>query len=367
MNICFILSSMHLSGGVRVIVEIANRLSDRGHEISIVFPGGTFDPDFRTEINPDISLIESKVERLASMNLLSQMRLTMSLAWSVPPSDVVISTHTPTTIAGWIAGALMHKGERVWYYQDYREMFLDRPFFDWLVRHSLRWNRGALVVSQSAKDELLSFVPGKQVILVGNGVSNLEYFHPIPDGERQNSKNGIQSILYLGDIRPRKGWFDFLAAVDIVYKQLPNIQLWIVSKEQCQIDTSVPYQFIYRPSRSELAQLYGRCDVFVSASWWESFGLPPLEAMACGAPVVMTDSRGVRDYGRDGENCLMVPIQNPQKLADAISRILTEPELANRLRKNAPPSIEGHNWIEVTDRFEQGLGKLLHDSGRKTR
>lgn len=72
-------------------------------------------------------------------------------------------------------------------------------------------------------------------------------------------------------------------------------------------------------------------DVFVFPSWVEGFGLPPLEAMACGAAVIVTDSGGVREYARDGDNCLLVPAGDVAALARAIERVSTEPS-ASELR-----------------------------------
>jgi glycosyltransferase involved in cell wall biosynthesis len=359
LRISFILSSLWLSGGVRVIVEIANRLSRRGHQISIVFPGGTFDADMASEVDPTVTLIEARETRDKNTGYLGMLRLSYALARHVPASDVVISTHTPTTPAGWIASALMNKGQRIWYYQDYREMFADRPIVDWLLRHALLWNKGAVVVSQYSRDELLGYVPGKEVVVVSNGLSHPEYFHPIPEDVRSAHHKGGQTILYLGDLRPRKGWFEFLSAAEIVYQRNPNIRLWIVSKENIQFECSLPHKYFYRPSRADLAELYGLCDVFVSASWWESFGLPPLEAMACGAPVVMTDSRGVRDFAKPGENCLLVPTHEIESLADAITRVLSDPDLSNRFRQNGPPTAALYDWETVTNHFEEALSRMV--------
>lgn len=64
-------------------------------------------------------------------------------------------------------------------------------------------------------------------------------------------------------------------------------------------------------------------DVFVFPSLVEGFGLPPLEAMACGAAVVLTDSGGVREYARDDSNCLLVPPGDAPAIARAVERLTT--------------------------------------------
>ena len=91
----------------------------------------------------------------------------------------------------------------------------------------------------------------------------------------------------------------------------------------------------------------------------EGFGLPPLEAMACGAPVVLTDSGGVRDYARHEDNCLLVPPRDPQALAAAMLRILTDPVLADCLRRAGPPTTARFTWEAAVDRFEAALRDVV--------
>lgn len=355
MHISFILSSLWLSGGVRVIVEYSNRVIARGHRVTLVIPGGTLDPALEGELDAKLEIRQSDVLCQPGRSLWENARLSWSLAKNVPYSDVVISTHTPTTVAGFLAAYILRRGKLVWLYQDYREMFEGRLVEDWLLRNALHWHKCALVVSDYSRQELSSYSPG-DIRIVGEGISHSEIFKPSslwPCSKGDSDK----VILFLGDMRPRKGLFDFLAAAKMVYTNVKNVKLLIVSKEHCDIpDTGqVPFEYIYRPSRLELAKLYATCDLFVSASWHESFGLPPLEAMACGAPVVLTDSGGVREYARHEENCLMVSPHDPEALAAAMICVLTNSVLAKRLRMNGPPTAACFTWDRSVDRFEAAL------------
>jgi hypothetical protein len=60
-RISFILSSLWLSGGVRVVVEYANRLTGRGHQVTLVAPGGTLDPDMLSELVPEVKGRQSRI------------------------------------------------------------------------------------------------------------------------------------------------------------------------------------------------------------------------------------------------------------------------------------------------------------------
>lgn len=359
MRLSFILSSLWLSGGVRDMVETANRLVKRGHTVSFIIPGETADQDVIKEMDPAIELREVAVSGKKPVSLFRMLRLTLALAQAVPKSDIIISTHSPTTAAGFIASRILRKGKPFWYYQDYREMFLDRPIVEFLLKNALHWHDAAAVLSEYSKEELQKYVPGKKVVVTGMGLSHVEHFRPYSDGERLSYQQERKTLLFLGDMRPRKGWGDFFQAAQMIYEKRQDILLWVVSKENCQVKTEVPYQYFYRPSRQELAHLCAICDVFVSASWWESFGIPPIEAMACGAPVVMTDSRGCREYARPGENCLMVPAREPAALAKAVLHLLEDPEMAEKFRENGPKTASRFTWDAATDRFEKVLCEIL--------
>jgi glycosyltransferase involved in cell wall biosynthesis len=333
-------------------------MTARGHHVTLVAPGGTLDPDMLEELDSRVDVRESQVDRRERLNVWNMGRLTWSLARAVPSSDVVISTHTPTTVAGLIASRLLGRGRLVWLYQDYQEMFTGRPYETWLARNALRWHKLALVPGEYSRQELTRHVPDGEVIVMGYGLSHTDVFRPLPAGERQTT-NTRRTILFMGDMRPRKGLYDFLEATALVYEQVKDVRLLIVSKEDCHIQSDLPYEYVHRPEPAELARLYATCDVFVLAAWWESFGLPPLEAMACCAPVVLTDTRGAREYARPGENCLMVPIRDPGALAGAIIRVLNDDELAERFRRNGPLMAAQFTWDKAVDRLERALDSVL--------
>lgn len=356
MRITFIVSSLWLSGGVRVVVEYANRMAQRGHNVSLVFPRGTHSVEIDAEISSAVRVIETQVSIMEALGFWGKIRLVASMISAIPRCDVVISTHTPTTIAAFFACSVGHKGLPVWFYQDYPGMFEGRPIEVWLLKNAMHWHKAALVVSSYSADEI-KMLSKKEGIVVGEGISHLELFQSFR-GYYRNNRNANLSILYLGDYRPRKGLSDFLKGAELVYDQRPDIELWIALKDSGEVDCRIPHRIIIHPSIHELAQLYATCDLFVSASWYEGFGLPPLEAMACGAPVVTTDSGGVREYVRSGENCLLVPPKDPEKLAEAMLTVLNSPELAAKFRENGPITADEYTWEKATDRFEKALFQI---------
>lgn len=349
MQLAFIVSSLWLSGGVHAVTEYATRLAARGYEVAVVTPRGTVDASVARRLRPVVEIREAGAGLRPPMGHAANFALSLALARAVPPGAAILATHTPTTPAAlW---ASRKNGQRpFWFYQDYMEMFEGRPLEQALLRLMPRFFHDVLVVSAVSAAEMRGY-GARRVTVVRQGISDPDFFSP-PVGMAQRQK-GL--VLCMGDMRPRKGLFDFLAAAERLYPSEPDLRLVIVSKEECRIDTRVPFEFYYRPPRRELAELLRRCAVFVSASWWESFGLPPLEAMACGAPVVLTQSRGVSEYARPGENCLMVPPRDPPALANAIQQVLRNAVLARRLSEAGPPTAQGFHWDDCVDRFEAAL------------
>jgi glycogen(starch) synthase len=105
--------------------------------------------------------------------------------------------------------------------------------------------------------------------------------------------------------------------------------------------------------RSELVARYRNADVLVFPSEWdEPFGLVPLEAMACGVPVVATGTGGSGEYLRDGENCLLFPPRDSDRLAAAIQRLAGEPYLRKEIVLEGSSTAERYSLDRVAKELE---------------
>lgn len=107
------------------------------------------------------------------------------------------------------------------------------------------------------------------------------------------ARNRVRSSTWATTARAR-GWPIFVRAAELVCAQAPDIRVVVASKDPCVLETNVPVTFHLKPDATQLALLFQSCSVFVSASWAEGLGNPPLEAMACAAPVVMTETSSSR-------------------------------------------------------------------------
>ena len=156
-------------------------------------------------------------------------------------------------------------------------------------------------------------------------------FRPAPDAGSWQGR-----LLYVGRIDPRKGLATLLEALDI----LPGHRLRVVGggdpEEEARLrELADPARVTFegRVTRSELPTVYASADAVVfPVEWDEPYGLVPLEAMAVGRPVVATGKGGSAEYLEAGANALLFDAGNAASLAQAVSRLASDPDLRARLR-----------------------------------
>lgn len=154
----------------------------------------------------------------------------------------------------------------------------------------------------------------------------------------------IEAISLLPEPRPKLIWIGNMATT----KLLPKLR-------QLADDKGVAFEPMIRVNNDELLNVLNRASVMVYAPRLEPFGLAPLEANACGVPVVAVAEGGVRETMVDGVNGLLVP-GDPGAMAAAVGRLLANPELARQLGRNARKAVEEQwSFDAATDRIERAL------------
>jgi glycosyltransferase involved in cell wall biosynthesis len=109
---------------------------------------------------------------------------------------------------------------------------------------------------------------------------------------------------------------------------------------------------VVSPDQATLSAIFRGASVYVCCSHYESFALPPIEAMASGTPVVSTNNVGVLEYARDGVNALLGDVRDVTGLVSKVRRVLDEAELAERLRDGGLATAAEFSWDAVMSRVE---------------
>lgn len=198
---------------------------------------------------------------------------------------------------------------------------------------------------------------------------NLDRFQPLDrTGARLSLRVGERPmVFYAGRLEPLKGLDLLIEAMAL----LPGVLLIIAGGDA----QSGPYvreleararalgiaervRFAGAVPQGELARYYSAADVAVLPSFYESFGLVALEAMACGTPVVASRVGGLPATIRDGENGYLVPWRTPRAFADRIGAVLVDPAHRAEMSRAALETAGRFRWERVVDEIE-GLYERL--------
>ena len=190
---------------------------------------------------------------------------------------------------------------------------------------------------QNAEDArtLRRFLKRGRWQVVGNGV-DLERFQPDPEGRvRVRAEWGVaDDEVVVGTIGRRvreKGLAEFAEAAHRLGSRARFV--WVGPEDDTDTATQVPHEDAIRfvGERTDMPAVYSALDIFVLASYREGFSRASMEAAACGRPMVLSDIRGCREIGTDGEHLLLVAPRDPGALAAGITRLLDDIPLRARL------------------------------------
>jgi glycosyltransferase involved in cell wall biosynthesis len=226
---------------------------------------------------------------------------------------------------------------------------------DRAVRHA----KHIIVPSQHTKKDLIGLlgVPNDQISVIYEAADGR--YQPLPLAEtrrvvRRKFNLPERFILFVGTVEPRKNIVGLLRAYHHLRTRynitdtalvLAGKQGWLydeIGEEVEKLDLASSVIFTGRVSDEELHQLYVAAHVHVHPAVYEGFGLPPLEAMACGTPTVVSNTSSLPEVV--GDAGLLVDPDDYEELAVAVHRLLTNPELHAEMREKGLKRAQCFRW-----------------------
>jgi glycosyltransferase involved in cell wall biosynthesis len=176
------------------------------------------------------------------------------------------------------------------------------------------------------------------------------------------------SVLQLGRIVPRKGIDNVIRAVALLRREhgvaarlhivggnsdVPNIvatpELERLARLAVELGIADDVEFVGRRGRDALPIYYSAADVFVTTPWYEPFGITPVEAMACGTPVIGAEVGGIPFTVEHERSGFLVPPHDPPALAACLARLHDQPALARRIAQGGHARVKrGFTWRHVS-------------------
>ena len=246
------------------------------------------------------------------------------------------------------------------------------PLWERTVERASRF----LCVSETTARELVSRYPetGSRVRVAHNGVDT-DFFSPAGDPAvlrrtRQRYAAGRPFLLYLGTLEPRKNVEALVVACERMWgrrRSRPDLVLaggmgWKTAGLHRRIARSAYRDKIHvsgYAAREAARELYRSAEAFVYPSLAEGFGLPVLEAMACGIPVVASTADALREVG--GDAALYAPPRDVETLSRQIERALDDESLRAELALAGPRRAAGFRWDAAAETTARTLAEAARE------
>ena len=223
---------------------------------------------------------------------------------------------------------------------------------------AVRRSHRILTVSEASKRDIIHFfdVSPDKIVVVYNAID--ERFRVVPAEEdiarvRERYQLQHEFVLYVGNIKPHKNLVRLIEAFDMLRRKgHEELTLLIIGDEISKLPAlrravhshklHKHVRFLgYQPDET-LAILYRLASLFVFPSLYEGFGLPPLEAMACGTPVVTSNVSSLPEV--TGDAAILVDPYDVASIADGMQRVLTTPALSAELRTKGVARAREFSW-----------------------
>lgn len=216
-----------------------------------------------------------------------------------------------------------------------------------------------------------------KIIIIPCGFNSAEFFPVDKTHARQrlHIRPSEKILLQLGRMVPRKGVDNVIQALKFIkgchcklivvggekgcMSNDPElIRLKKLAKSEGVLSRII---FAGRKNRKQLKYYYSCADVFVTTPLYEPFGITPLEAMACGTPVIGSNVGGIKFSVADGETGFLVPPKDPRALAEKVELLLKNEELLGRMKQNAIKRVHKiFTWANVCRQLSDVYATFLH-------
>ncbi|MDB1553427.1 glycosyltransferase family 4 protein [Latilactobacillus sakei] len=357
-------------GGYKVVYQYANALSENGHEVCIIHVDNIKAPDYGEKSNKKKLLKRLTVRKLLNKICLIKKRIYLEKG-NVINKDIVswftfdkkirfinqwdfnleeLSSADVNIATAWNTAILVDRipdeyGEKFYFIQGY-ENWQDSKVVD--KTFNLGFHK---IVVASWLQKMLEERFKEKASLLPNFVDFNDYYLM---NRIENRDNNTVAMLYHES--ETKGTEYGLEAIKIIRERNPDIKVILFGVYNRPNNLPQYIEYHKKPNIDYLRDyIYNKSSIFISPSILEGWGLTITEAMACGASVVVSDSKGINDFIENGVNGLVVEPKNARAIADKVDELLNDNDKRIRLAKQGNKVISNF----TLDRSMKLLEKIL--------
>lgn len=246
----------------------------------------------------------------------------------------------------------------------------------WYLELGTRWSawkaRHIITPSETTKNDLIRFyrLPAERITVIHHGIDT-QFFRRTPEeceAVRQRYALRKPFLLHVGTMQPRKNLLALLEAFQLLARQDEELELVLVGKRGWlakpieKVLAMSPFRERVRwlgyVADDDLPALYSAADVFVFPSLYEGFGLPVLEALACGTPVVTSNRGALAEIAGPALQC---DPTDPAAIAQAV-RMAREPIERANFAVHGPQHAREFSWERATQQTLDVLVRVMSDA-----
>lgn len=363
MRLTFLLPNLHLYGGIKSSIAMANAMAERGHQVTIAYPllparDGRPWYDLRKTAVQAIRLIQNRLSRFEWYDIDVHLH---PMPWTaprfLPDADLLVLTWWHDVLA--MAAAPASRGCQIHFVRSLE--LWGGPSRQ--VLSSYRQPIPKVVTSTSLYHDLQQATGRSAAAIIPNGLDPI--FTDQPEREPTLSDPPRVGVLYR--VQSWKRMDDALEVLAAVQKQRPiEIVLFgeaIDRRHRRSVRAFDRMTYVPRPAGAALRDLYRSLDVFLFCSdETEAFGNPPFEAMACGVHTVTTAVGAVPDLVTDRRDALVCSPRDTQRLAQSVLDLLNDANLRDHLRVHGQKTARQLDWGHAAERFEHVITEVTGKS-----
>jgi glycosyltransferase involved in cell wall biosynthesis len=259
------------------------------------------------------------------------------------------------------------------YYPQYTQR-KNLPYMLKFVPRSVKRASRIITISENSKKEIIDhYKIGGDMVEIINPAVDHKIFKPQPADRisqiAAKYRIGGSYILCVATLEPRKNLIGVLEAFEKLPENIKSTHSLVLVGGKGWLDGELEKKYELLASKysliktgyvpdEDLPALYSGAEVFVYPSFYEGFGMPPLEAMACGTPVITSDSTSLPEVV--GDAGIMIKAEDTSELANQIEKVLRDKELADSLRAKGLIQAKKFTWDESAKR----LLRVIEEVGR---
>ncbi|SOY82767.1 putative Glycosyl transferase, group 1 [Cupriavidus taiwanensis] len=353
-NICFLTGTLNaMAGAERMTATVANALAERGHRVSIL---SLFDQASCFPLHPSIHH-EALFARRPSFKR-AYLATVAGIRRHCRTRNIDVLVQVDTMLALFVLPATIGLGLKhiAWEHCHFDED-LGRVARRGARRLAARWCEQVVVLTERDRRRWIEALrPRSEVVCIPNPL-------PFPLPASPAPRSG-KLVMAMGRLVAAKGFDILVRAWQQVSAQAPDWRLVIHGEgEEREALTALVHQLgldgrVTLPGVSQDAALtYAQASIFCLSSRYEGFGVVLIEAMAFGLPIVSTACEtGPRELLTPGQDALVVPVDDTDALADALLKVIRDPEQARRIGAAARQKAAAYAIEPIARRWEALLG-----------